>query len=57
MFSSFSINLPVSPFERQMLNFMLINIDENINGENQKLDLLKQLKGAMLDKMFPKGAR
>lgn len=51
----FPILLP-STEEQRLISSQLMSLDENINGENQKLDLLKQLRGVMLDKMFPKGA-
>lgn len=53
-----SLEIPIPTMEEQVIiGKTLYSLRSRIKNENQKLDLLKQLKGAMLDKMFPKGAR
>ena len=53
-----SESILVPPYEEQVLiGEALEELMVNLSNEREKLDLIKQLKGAMLDKMFPKGAR
>lgn len=54
LFERFVFNIPSNPKEQQKIANCLSSLDEVINKETEKLDLLKDHKKGLLQQLFPK---